>query len=236
MPVLVVLMLGLVLGVALGRWSVPDGPGTTAESGRAQLSEGIHRSPANQAPAGRKVSTGARLADCQDVYATQTRVLRAVTPAISRWEVHIGAMNKLVAGAISLAQATEFWNQTRQGAARSLATYADAQRALDEDPARCPTPGSRVSGELQTCAATVAARRRELATAGVALGTWRTHVRHMEMLRRGEMSPGEATRRWLQSWRRGNAEMQAYRSAARDARRVAGLHRHDHGADGPCAG
>lgn len=232
---LVALVLGLVLGLWWGRWS--DGPETASPSDRARLSEGPDRRPGTHgARAERIASTNVRLDRCQVVYVAQDRPLRAVGPAMTQWEVHIGAMNKLVVGAISLAQAQEFWNQTREGAARNLATYRRTQRAFDERPARCALPVGRGSDELRTCAEAVADRHRELDRAAVALDTWRTHVRHMEMLRRGQMTPGEATRMWLESWREGNREVEAYRSAARGARPDAGEHGgHQDGAGGPCA-
>jgi hypothetical protein len=63
----------------------------------------------------------------------------------------------------------------------------------------------------------VAARNQILQRAVVSLKTWQGHVRHMEMLRRGEMTPEEATTLWLQSWKQGNEEVQSYRAAARAA-------------------
>jgi hypothetical protein len=79
----------------------------------------------------------------------------------------------------------------------------------------------------------VAARHREIKRAAVALETWRTHVRHMEMLRRGEMSPEVATRMWLTNWREGSRQVDAYRSAARGARSHPD---HPGGTEGRCAG
>lgn len=173
-----------------------------------------------------------------EVYTAQARPLEAVTPAMTQWEVHIGAMNQLVVGAITLQQAKTFWSQTREGAARNLAEYGDAQRLFAQRTARCPMPLSptRASEAVRVCAAVVSARHRELRRADLALDTWHTHVEHMEMLRRGEMTPEEATRLWLKNWREGDRQVEAYRGAARVAERIAGSHGHHHGAaDGPCA-
>jgi hypothetical protein len=128
-------------------------------------------------------------------------------------------MNKLVTGAITLPQARQFWNQTRVGAFRNLDQFDVADRHFDRRTARCPRPreSSDVSRELRSCAEAVAARNRMLHLSSVALGTWRMHVHHMEMLRSGEMSAEDATRLWLQSWHRGNREVKAYRAAARAA-------------------
>ena len=50
---------------------------------------------------------------CQSVYDAQSAPLQAAGGSLTQWEVHIGAMNKLVVGAITLKQASQFWNQTR---------------------------------------------------------------------------------------------------------------------------
>ena len=236
--VTVMLMLGFVLGLWLGRWWVPEESGATSATDRAQLSEAADKNPAPHAahtdPA---PATNVRLGRCEEVYAAEARPLEAVGPAMSQWEVHIGAMNKLVVGAISLEQAQDFWNQTRRGAARNLAEFGAAQRAFNKRTARCPRPGGQASDALHSCADGVWARNQELGRAAAALHTWRVHVGHMEMLRRGEMTPAEATQMWLESWRAGSHQVDAYRNAAREARRVAASHgQHEGGAGGPCAG
>lgn len=159
-----------------------------------------------------------RLNRCGEVHDAQTSLLAAVDPALDQWEVHIGAMNQLVTGALTLQQATEFWDQTRVGAARNLDGYRLARTEFAGRTVRCPPPtASESSPDLRACAAAVAARNRALRLADVTLATWRVHVHHMEMLRQGEMTPEEATRLWLQSWRQGDREVRAYRSAAEAA-------------------
>jgi hypothetical protein len=61
-----------------------------------------------------------------------------------------------------------------------------------------------------------------LHAARTAIGTWRRHVRAMEMLRMGHMSPATASRMWLAMWQRGQDEIETYRVAARAARSVSG--------------
>jgi hypothetical protein len=158
------------------------------------------------------------LQSCREVFAAQTKVLRTVPDPLSRWQVHIGAMNKLVTGVITLKQATQFWNQTRVGAAQGLARYQSAFDAFARRTVRCPRTGDEtLTTDARQCAEAVAARARELATAGRALATWRVHVRHMEMLRTGEMTPAQATQLWLRSWHAGVKQLAAYRAAARQA-------------------
>jgi hypothetical protein len=156
---------------------------------------------------------------CAEVFEAQTGPLNAGARSMTQWEVHIGAMNKLVTGALTLQQATQFWNQTRVGAERLLARYRTAEDRFDDRTARCPRPesGQPPSSAAAPCVEAVAARGKVLRTMDVALATWRGHVHHMEMLRNGEMSPAEATRLWLATWRAGAEEVQVYRTAERAA-------------------
>jgi hypothetical protein len=159
-----------------------------------------------------------RLARCQEVFRAQTEPLRAAEKSLAQWEVHVGAMNKLVTGAITLKQATEFWDETRISAADLLKRHASAVEEFGQRTARCPrtVPGTTTAAVAQ-CTATVTARGTALYEASVAEATWREHVHHMEMLRNGEMSPDDATQLWLMSWRQGVRELRAYHNAARAA-------------------
>ena len=161
---------------------------------------------------------------CREVFAAQQAPLRASAGSLSQWEVHIGAMNKLVTGAITLQQATQFWNRTRIGASARLHRAAAARDGFGRRTARCPSSATpdRLLPEERSCARAVDARNRTLRLATTALETWQVHVHHMEMLRRGEMTPADATRMWLQSWHTGDAQVRAYRAAARVATRTSG--------------
>jgi hypothetical protein len=202
------LLLGLLWIFPSGRSDSPAGfVGAAEVLGAQQTAESKEAAPGD-----------GRLERCREVFAAQTRPLRAVPAPLSQWQVHIGAMNKLVTGVITLRQATRFWSQTRVGAARGLARYRSASEAFGQRTARCPRTADAASPkEVLRCTEAVAARGRELATADRALATWRVHVRHMEMLRTGEMSPARATQLWLMSWHAGVRELAAYRAAAREA-------------------
>jgi hypothetical protein len=154
---------------------------------------------------------------CRQADAELAGPLRAAVPALDQWEIHVGAMNKLVVGAITLRQATAFWNQTRVGAKHNLDRFYSATRRVPFAGVDCPSPGSltQASTALSSCARHVAQERQAFEAAQIAMQTWKTHVRHMEMLRMGHMSPAAATRMWLASWRQGIQELQAYRSAER---------------------
>ena len=125
-------------------------------------------------------------------------------------------MNKLVAVAITLDQAWQFWNQTRVGAHAKLHHFATARSDYGQRILRFPPPGGAAgeSPELDTCHSAVAARGRTLRLATIALIRWERHVHHMEMLRSGEMTPQQATQLWLANWQAGDREIRAYRAAA----------------------
>jgi hypothetical protein len=156
-----------------------------------------------------------RLSRCEEVFEAQTEPLKTAEASLAQWEIHIGAMNKLVTGAITLAQANQFWEETRISAHELVHHHASAVQKYDHRTARCPRtkPGAMPEAEAR-CVKAVAERGLALYRASVAEATWWEHVHHMEMLRDGHMSPDEATRLWLMSWRQGARELRAYRNAA----------------------
>jgi hypothetical protein len=159
-----------------------------------------------------------RLGRCVRAQAALRETLGAAQPALDQWEVHVGAMNKLVLGEISLAQATDFWERTRLGAQRRVRAFDDSLGALRAEGVDCPgpaflAPGARV---LPGCAREVHAAVRALQAAQVSVSTWEEHIHHMDMLRLGQMTPEQATEMWLSSWQRGVRDLDAYDSA-RDA-------------------
>ena len=127
----------------------------------------IHRGPIHRASLhGGPVNAGETttdLARCREVFDAQSAPLRAAAASLGQWEVHIGAMNKLVVGAITLKQATQFWNQTRVGASTKLKSFAAAREPFQQRSARCPTPsnsGTAIPVERRACYRAVAARNR----------------------------------------------------------------------------
>lgn len=182
--------------------------GSAAPSGMAspRSTRGTHDKEALRA---------AVLNQCRTVYQTQTPPLRAAAAAMAQWQVHIGAMNQLVLGVISLQQATQFWNQTRVGAHAHLHAFRVAVAPLKQPSALCPAPprSPASTGKLVRCEQAVAARFDVVRASQVALATWRMHVMHMEMLREGRMTPQQAETLWLQSWHEGQKEVSRYRAA-----------------------
>jgi hypothetical protein len=202
------LVVGLIWGVQ--NWATKDvreeSPASDSPAGDSKI---VDPGPTDQG------SSPDRLGRCREVFEAQTPPLRAADASLTQWEIHIGAMNKLVTGAITLEQATVFWDETRLSARSLLARHNATMRDYFHRTARCPLtrPGTMTSAEA-TCARSVAARGKVLYYAAIADARWREHVRHMEMLRAGEMSADEATRLWLLNWRKGAQELRKYRAAA----------------------
>jgi hypothetical protein len=154
---------------------------------------------------------------CRQADAALAAPLRAAAPALDQWEIHVGAMNKLVVGAITPQQAAAFWSQTRAGAERNLADFYSATRRARSATAACPSPRalSQAPRALKTCAQHVVREEQALETARIAMRTWRTHIRHMKMLDMGHLSPEAATQLWLANWQQGIRELRSFRSATR---------------------
>ena len=215
----------LILAVAWWGASALTPAERTADDSRAEqpqpLSAGAssHGPGVDEAPDSDDSAVQSYLARCQEVAEAQEAPLDALAHSLDQWEVHIGAMNKLVTGAITLKQANQFWNQTRLGAASRLKRATAARQRFGDRTARCPSTQEVASRfpEARSCQQAVQARNRTLRLGTTALATWEVHVHHMEMLRRGEMTPEEATHLWLQSWRTGDAQVRAYRAAAQEA-------------------
>jgi hypothetical protein len=172
-------------------------------------------STASRSPAATRLQRCATAAD--DV----ERPLHEAGPALDQWEVHVGAMNKLVVGAITLPQATAFWNQTRVGAYDRIGRFEDAEARLERRGVDCPALrllGSGASPELRACVQHVAAERRALDSARTAITTWEHHMLAMDKLRAGKLSPTAATQMWMMMWQRGVDELKTFRGAESTAR------------------
>ncbi|GAA2155673.1 hypothetical protein GCM10009844_43070 [Nocardioides koreensis] len=164
----------------------------------------------------------AELATCRAVWRAQSGVLAAAGSSLAQWRVHVDAMNQLVAGEITLAQAQDFWNRTRKGAAERVARFEKADGTYADAAPGCPggSTGSRADGgsrDLSSCVAGVRARDRAIGAGTVALDTWKHHIMAMEMLRSGQITPEQATRMWLRSWRRGVRQLDTFTEVRRRA-------------------
>jgi hypothetical protein len=231
------LLIGVICGAALVglAWRLEGDSGSEEGDKGGTLSSSVQRQqpPAASPGAGAVTPIDDRVSRCGEVYRAQTQPLSAAARSMSQWQVHIGAMNKLVVGAITLPQATAFWNQTRVGAAQRIAAFRKTTRAMHEEGIDCPAPGllSRTaSPALRTCARQVDAQLGTVRVARTAIRTWDMHVQDMERLRTGKLSPARATAMWLSMWRIGQHELDVYRAANQtvrtlgDCRTPAGAH------------
>jgi hypothetical protein len=168
-------------------------------------------------------SSPTRLERCRDAAHVVEGPLQLARPALDQWDVHVGAMNKLVVGAITLQQATAFWNQTRVGAYDRIGRFENAEAQLEKRGVDCAAPrllGSGASPALRACAQHVNAELRALDSARTAIATWKHHMHAMDQLRSGQLSPSAATKMWLMMWQRGVHELEGFRAAADAAQHV----------------
>ena len=158
-----------------------------------------------------------RLVRCASAANALDGPLGAAQPALDQWAVHIGAMNKLVVGELTLQQATAFWERTRVGALQRVEGFREAMGVLRRRGLDCPSPGLLAPGAraLPGCARQVEAEVRLLRAAGRSVDMWEHHVHQMDMLRLGQITPEEATQAWLTMWQQGARDLDAYRAAAR---------------------
>jgi hypothetical protein len=157
--------------------------------------------------------------------------LEAAQPAMDQWEIHVGAMNKLVVGAITFQQASDFWNQTRLGAQRRIARFRDADGSLRRHGVDCAPPQLLPPGSaaLRSCSRQIQADLETLRVARIAIDTWDQHVHDMDMLRLGTLSPEKATAMWLSMWKQGVRQLESYRLAARDMKQQGACGSEDNG-------
>jgi hypothetical protein len=211
-------LLGLVLGIAvlgLVWFSVTALDDDNGEDEAVPASAGVSDVTSPSDSAVPEPTTAER---CAQASSDLDEVLSVADPAMDQWKVHIGAMNQLVVGAITLEEASAFWEDTRLGAKQRIRQFERGMRGLREAGVDCPAadlaPADTV---VRNCAREVDAKVRALRLVRTSIDTWHEHVGHMDMLRLGTMSPEEATEMWIASWQKGDADLRAYRLAAREA-------------------
>jgi hypothetical protein len=193
--------------------SVSEEPSSAGRGARASITDQSHTTT-------ERIPGPTPVQRCARVAGALLEPMHAAGPALDQWQVHVGAMNKLVVGAITLPQATAFWAQTRKGAKARIRAFHRADRVPRRLDVTCPMsrpPGGR-SPALRACVRQVRADSHAVAAARTAVHTWEMHVGDMERLRSGKLSPAAATRMWLSMWQEGVRELQAYRVADRRAR------------------
>jgi hypothetical protein len=163
------------------------------------------------------------VADCRSRWHQQSQPLRAAQSSVHQWRVHIKAMNELVAGNISLAQATTFWNQTRKGAMHRIMRFEQAESRYRRTAPACSTnslpqaDGTTIPVGARDCMRAAVAGDRVLAAANTAISTWQHHVHDMEMLRNGNLSAARAVQMWQMKWHMGQRQLAEYTHASTHA-------------------
>ncbi|HYJ70701.1 MAG TPA: hypothetical protein VEX15_23855 [Nocardioidaceae bacterium] len=200
--------------IATTLWLGYDGRSDAQQDGDS-ASAGSAGSATSQHP-----SFDAALDECQSHWEAQDAPLEAAASSMEQWQVHVDAMNQLVAGQITLGQASAFWNRTRVGAAERVERFFDADSAYTGGDYACPAPSSIQDGDrdlatLSACRHGIAQREETLEAARVAIETWHHHVMDMNMLRTGKMSPARAVQLWNKYWRQGAAEVYDYQAQSR---------------------
>jgi hypothetical protein len=177
--------------------------------------------PASSSGSASAAAQSRQLHACRTVWGAQSAALDAAGRSLEQWRIHVDAMNRLVAGEITLAQAQAFWNRTRQGAAARVARFEDAAGRYADVAPDCARSSSPRSHPLAACVAGVQARARAIEAGRIAITTWKHHIMDMNMLRAGQITPQQATTMWLRNWRRGVAQLDTF-SKVRDRAARAG--------------
>jgi hypothetical protein len=215
--------LGMAIGVALVAlaWFVVADVHRTGDDTQEQGHAPPHSQPVFQS----QPSPLDRMQRCREAATALRGPLRAATASLGEWEIHVGAMNKLVTGAITLRQANAFWKQTRLGAYRHISQFDQASARLKRHGIDCPEPAllpPTAKPAVHQCARQVATELRALRAARTAIATWHRHMHAMDMLRMGKISPSTAERMWLTMWQRGVHEIGRYHAVDRAAHHAPG--------------
>jgi hypothetical protein len=153
--------------------------------------------------------------------------LSAADVSLAQFDKHIEAMNLLVAGKISYAVATQFWDETRVGATQNAAAFRAADTTLRASKAQCPRLDPVVANTLPygpvvavtSCASYMSSGNAAMAKARVAVKTWEHHIEDMEMLRMGHITPAQATAMWTKNWHTGDKQLSSYESTEQKAKK-----------------
>ena len=185
-------------------------------------------------PAPASASTGpaalaAATESCRLANLRLSTALSAADVSLAQFDKHIDAMNLLVAGKISLAVATHFWDETRVGATQNAAAFAAADRALQASRPSCRTLEPAVANTLPygsvnavaTCSSYLRYGAAAMVQARAAVQTWRHHIEDMEMLRMGHITPVQATTMWTKNWHTGDRQLHSYELAEQRAKKSA---------------
>lgn len=162
---------------------------------------------------------------CRLANLRQRTAVSAAAVSLAQFQKHMEAMNLLVAGEISFAVATKFWDQTRVAALGNVAAFRAADRYVGSSIPGCAPLAEDLTGvagparaaAIARCAASSSAQELVLRLARPTVANWEHHVHDMERLRRGELTPDQASAAWKKSWKTGLAQYAAYDAAMKKA-------------------
>jgi hypothetical protein len=162
------------------------------------------------------------LNDCRTVQRHLSPNLVAVDSAIEQWRIHIDAMTDLVAGRITLDEASAFWEATRVQGKHTLASWVTTDAGYRAARTECapPAEGSSQNDALRACQAVQQGGEAVLAAARTTLPTWGRHIRHMDALRKGDLTPARALHLWHGMYESGRDGVRQYDAARRDLQRL----------------
>jgi hypothetical protein len=206
---LAVLVASAAVGAGFVDWRLraDDSSASGASPGAPSASGSETSSPSPASTSSDAPATG--LGDCRALFAQELQAQLAADASMSQWQLHIDAMNQLVAGKITLAEATAYWASTRKGAIHRVERFRRLDARLARSDYQC-TSGGRADPALAACVHATRAVGRALHAARTATTTWRHHIREMEMLRSGDLSPTRALNMWLAMWRDGQDQVERY--------------------------
>jgi hypothetical protein len=204
---LAVLVASAAVGAGVVDWRLHDDgssgsraqPSTPTPSGSAAASAASSSSDSSD--------TG--LSDCRALFAQELQAQLAADASMSQWQLHIDAMNQLLAGKITLAEATAYWASTRKGAIHRVERFRRLDNRLSRSQYQCTSTG-QADPVLSACVHATRAVGRALNAARTATKTWRHHIGEMEMLRSGDIGPTRALNMWLAMWQDGQDQVERY--------------------------
>ena len=212
----------------------PDDPGTSQRrlapitTATATTAPSTAASPAPDTMASAPVALAAEAETCRLANLRHKAPVSAAEVSMAQFDKHIDAMNLLVAGKISLSVATTFWDETRVKAVENAEAFRRADRELVASRPTCPVPDPAVANDapygqvvmIRSCARAMSAHDTALARARTAVSTWEHHIHDMEKLRKGQITPAQATAAWRKSWKVGEKQLTDYEKASAKAVKI----------------
>jgi hypothetical protein len=154
---------------------------------------------------GGAVASRPALAGCQQLVTEQAQVVLFADTTLDQWRLHINAMNQLVAGEITAAEATDFWIESEKGAKRNVERFRHSIHDLSNDDCR-----------VQDCRA-ARAFHNTIAVARPTARTWLQHIRDMDALMAGKITLEQAAESWTQLRHMGERQLSDYDRENREA-------------------